>query len=385
MNPFFVIAALVGACAAFPRGCAAQTGAPAVAAPSPHQKMLAQTPDAAQDAAKPLIMGYFPSYQTALTPAQVRADRFTHVIYSFLKVNEQGTLDAASWAAAPALAQSVHAKNAKLLLALSGGSNGREFAAMVRDPQKNAKFLESTIEVMTTCDADGLVLDWEQPEASDKALTTALVANLHQRMKAANPAAILVLVVNHSAWNSQGYDGPNLVDNVDYLHVMAYDFHGPWNHAGHHTSLFETKADPEDGAAYTYPKALAYWHETQGFPLNKILFGIAGYGRGFRAPDWGAKVTGEAQYPEISYRDLSALVGHGWTRHWDADAHAPWLLSDDKSERISYDDLQSVADKARWMKSTGMPGFFIWEMSQEYVGGDNVLTAAAQNAWTNAP
>ena len=333
---------------------------------------------------KPIIMGYFPSYQTVLKPDEVRADRFTHVIYSFLTVDANGALDAASWANAPAITKAIHGKGAKVLLALSGGSNGDNFAAMVRDPQQNARFLTDVTAALKKCDADGLVLDWEQPDAADKTLMTAFVGALQKQVKAAKPDAILVLVVNFGAWSSQGYDGPKLAGEVDYLHVMTYDFHGPWNHAGHHTSLFASKDDVEDGANLTYPAALQYWHGVQGFPLDKILFGIAGYGRGFRAPAWGAKVTGDAKYPEITYRDLSALIDHGWTRHWDADAHAPWLLSDDASERISYDDPQSVADKARWMKDSGMPGFFIWEMSQEYLDGDNALTAAAQKAWLAA-
>ena len=341
-------------------------------------------PTTSREIQKPVIMGYFPSYQTALSAEQVPAGSFTHVIYSFLKVNDAGVLDPESWAAAPAIAKAVHAKGIKVVLALSGGSNGKEFAAMVRDPAKNAKFLDSTIDVLKQCDADGIALDWEQPEESDKALTTALIGDLHQKMKAANPDAILILVVNHSAWNSKGYDGPKLVNNVDYLQVMSYDFHGPWSHAGHQTSLFASKADAEDGAAFTYPKTLRYWHETQGFPLDKILMGIAGYGRGFKAANWGDKTTGDSQYPEISYRDLDALIGHGWTREWDADAHAPWLLSADKTDRISYDDPQSVADKAAWMKQQGMPGFFIWEMSQEYMNGGFALTDAARKAWLNA-
>ncbi len=340
--------------------------------------------DATKEIQKPVIMGYFPSYQTALAADQVPTGVFTHVIYSFLKVNDAGVLDPESWAAAPALAKAVHAKGLKVVLALSGGSNGKEFAAMVRDPAKNAKFLDSTIDVLKKCDADGIALDWEQPEESDKALTTALIGNLHDKMKAANPDAILVLVVNHSAWNSKGYDGPNLRDKVDYLQVMSYDFRGPWSSAGHQTSLFATKADPVGGADFTYPKTLQYWHETQGFPLDKITLGIAGYGRGFKAANWGDKTTGDSKYPEISYRDLDALIGKGWTRQWDADAHAPWLLSDDKTDRISYDDPQSVADKAVWMKQQGMPGFFIWEMSQEYMDGDFALTQAARRAWLDA-
>ena len=337
-----------------------------------------------QTTAQPIVMGYYPSYRAALAPEELHDDRFTDVIYSFAKVDAQGVLDKESYAAFPAFVETVHAKNLRAILGLSGGGNGGHFGKMVRDEGKRAQFVAAMGELVKTTNADGLALDWEQPEPEDKPLTTKLVRELRAAMKAANPDAKLILVVNASAWSGRGYDGPALRDSVDYLHIMSYDFHGPWNHAGHHTNLFTTSADKEDGDAFSYPKSLQYWHETQGFPIDKILMGIVGYGRGFRAPDWGAKNIGDSEYPEISYADIQNLIGHGWTREWDAQAHAPWLLSDDKSQRISYDDAQSVADKATWMRTQNLPGFFIWELTQEEVGGDNALTAAALRAWENA-
>ena len=338
-----------------------------------------------QTTEKPLVMGYYPSYRAELSADELHDDRFTDIIYSFAKVDAQGVLDAASYAAFPAFIKTAHAKNLKAILGLSGGGNGENFAVMVRDSAKRARFVAAIGDLVKTTGADGVALDWEQPEASDKPLTTQLARELRAGLKAANPAAKMILVVNASAYNSVGYDGPALRDSFDYLHIMSYDFHGPWNHAGHHANLFETDADPEDGERFSYPKALDYWRDVQGFPADKILMGLAGYGRGFRAPDWGVKETGASQYPEISYADISALIGKGWTREWDAQAHAPWLLSADKSQRISYDDPQSAADKAAWMKAQHLAGFFIWELKQEEIGGDNVLTAAALQSWEKAP
>ncbi len=340
--------------------------------------------NASQTTEKPIVMGYYPSYRAELTAAELRDDRFTDIIYSFAKADANGVLDAASYAAFPAFVKTAHAKNLKAILGLSGGGNGENFAVMVRDSAKRARFVAAIGDLIQSTRADGVALDWEQPEASDKPLTTQLARELRAATKAANPAAKMILVVNASAYNSQGYDGPVLRDSFDYLHIMSYDFHGPWNHAGHHANLFETGADKEDGERFSYPKALDYWRDVQKFPTGKILMGLAGYGRGFRAPDWGVKETGKSDYPEISYADISALVGQGWTRQWDAQAHAPWLLSADKSDRISYDDAQSVADKAAWMKAQGLAGFFIWELKQEEVGGDNVLTAAALQSWQKA-
>jgi chitinase len=332
-------------------------------------------------AAPPLVMGYYPTYRNTPAPKDIRFDRFTHILHSFLSVDANGKATHPANLPDSTLINTAHSKGAKVLLALGGGSNGKNFGAMVRDPQKNAQFIADAVKIMVDSNSDGLALDWELPTADDKDITTEFVRQMRVSMKAAKPDSLFILVVNSKPNNSKGYDGPKLRDNVDYLHVMTYDFHGPWSHAGHHTPLFENKADTVDGKVLSLPATLTYWRDVQGFRTEQILFGLAGYGRGFKVKDWYEKPTSPATYPEITFRDARALIGKGWTRHWDDEAKAPWLLSDDKSERISYDDEQSAATKARWMKENGLPGFFIWEVTQEYAEGDHLLTAAAQKAW----
>ncbi len=336
-------------------------------------------------AAVPIVMGYYPSYREVPSVSEIRFDRFTHIIYSFITADAEGKAVVPPQISGSNLVEMAHAKGTKVLLALSGGSNGENFGKMVRDPQKNAQFIKDIIRIMKNCGADGLAVDWEVPEASDKAVTTEFIGNLRREMKVADAKSLLVLVVNSSPGNSHGYNGPQLQDKVDYLHIMSYDFHGPWNQAGHHASLYASTADATDNPYFSYPAILTYWRDVQGFRPAQILFGIAGYGRGFKTKVWGEKPLAESQYPEITFGDARALIGKGWTRHWDAETHAPWLLKDDGSDRISYEDEQSVTDKARWMKENQLPGFFIWEIGQEYVDGDNVLTAAAQKAWQDAP
>ena len=345
----------------------------------PSQSVTAKT-----ESQPPLVMGYYPSYDTQIAAQEIHQNRFTDVIYSFATADENGDYDAASCAQFPDFVKTVHAQNLRAILALSGGGNGANFARMANDNSKRAAFVASIAQLIEQTKADGIALDWEPDKAQDKTITTQLISELHDAMKAANPDAKLILVVGSGVWSGRSFDGPAVQDLVDYLQVMTYDFHGPWNVAGHHTNLFASATDDKDDG-FNYPDSLRYWRDVQGFAPAKILMGIAGYGRGFKAPAWGVKATGESQYPYIAYSDIVKLIGNGWTRHFDARAHAPWLLSSDKSERISYDDPQSVADKAVWMKQNGLAGFFIWELTQEEVGGDNVLTAAALQAWSNAP
>ena len=258
-------------------------------------------------------MGYYPSYDGAIKPAEIHPNRFTNIIYSFATADENGDFNPASCARFPDFVKTIHAQNLRAILALSGGGNGADFAKMVRDDQKRAAFIAAIGDLIKQTGADGVAVDWEGPEPEDKAVTTQFVRELRDATKAANTDAKLILVVGSGAWSGRGYDGAALRDWVDYLQVMTYDFHGPWNHAGHHTNLFAdtSHADDED---FGYPSSLRYWRDVQGFPADKIMMGIAGYGRGFKVPAWGVKTTGQSQYPEISYSDILGLIGHGWTR-----------------------------------------------------------------------
>ena len=336
-------------------------------------------------AAPPIVIGYYPSYRDSLTPQNIRFDRFTHLVHTFVTADADGKMKTDGTLPSSALTAAAHAKGVQVLLGMGGGSGGKNFGAMARNPEQRAQFITDIVKLMGDNGYDGLVVDWEYPLAGDKDGLTEFVAQLKTQMRAVKADAILGLNVNAKPNNSKGFDGPKLKDNVDLLMVMTYDFHGPWSHAGYNTPLYEVAGDTVDGKVLSFGAALSYWRDVQGFAPDQIIFGLAGYGRGFKVAQWGEKPAAASQYPTIAFKQARALIGNGWTRQWDAEAHVPWLLSDDKTDRISYDDEESVADKAQWMKSQGLPGFFIWEIWQDYVDGDNLLVAAAEKAWEAPP
>lgn len=335
--------------------------------------------------APPLVIGYYPTYRSELTPDKIRFDRFTHLVHTFVTADAEGKMKTGGNLPSPALTAAAHAKGVKVLLGMGGGSGGKNFGAMVRNPAARAQFITDIVKLMNDNSYDGVVVDWEYPTADDKDLLTEFVAQLRTQMRATKADAILGLNVNAKPNNSKGFDGPKLKDNVDLLMVMTYDFHGPWSHAGYNAPLYEVAGDTVDGKVLSFGAALAYWRDVQGFSPDKIVFGLAAYGRGFKVAQWGEKPTAPSQYPTITFKQARALIGHGWTRQWDAEAHVPWLLSDDKTDRIFYDDEVSVADKAQWMRNHGLAGFFIWEIWQDYADGDNLLVAAAETAWDATP
>ncbi|HVE70847.1 MAG TPA: glycosyl hydrolase family 18 protein, partial [Thermoanaerobaculia bacterium] len=57
---------------------------------------------------------------------------------------------------------------------------------------------------------------------------------------------------------------------------------------------------------------------------------------------------------------------YGFRRYWDPLARVPWLYNDSTGTWITYDDVQSIAEKADYVRERGLGGIMAWEL-----GGDD--------------
>lgn len=63
---------------------------------------------------------------------------------------------------------------------------------------------------------------------------------------------------------------------------------------------------------------------------------------------------------------MAGIAGHfigkqGFVRHWDTQADAPWLWNARTHAFISYDDPESIAAKAAFVKAHGLGGIMYWQ------------------------
>lgn len=67
----------------------------------------------------------------------------------------------------------------------------------------------------------------------------------------------------------------------------------------------------------------------------------------------------------ISYEDIASnfLTTKEYTKYFHQASKVPWLFNG--STYISYDDEQSIKLKAQYIKSKGLGGVMIWELSQD--------------------
>lgn len=78
-----------------------------------------------------------------------------------------------------------------------------------------------------------------------------------------------------------GYDVPAVASYLDFINVMAYDFHGKWeNTMGHNAPLFAPSSDSEWRKQLSVDHASNLWVRL-GAPKEKLIIGMPTYGRSF--------------------------------------------------------------------------------------------------------
>ena len=231
---------------------------------------------------------------------------------------------------------------------------------------------------------DGVDIDWEYPggggDASnvsrreDKTNFTLLMTAIREKLDAQEAVDghryLLTFAGASGTFYTRQTELDKLGDSVDYAVIMAYDMHGAW--PGSLTDFNAPLYTPsENSPQYKWSgnAAVRLW-ESSGFPKSKIVMGVPFYGIRFS----GVPNVNNGLYQtftsggSISYDKIvsSYLSNSAYKRFVHVDALVPWLFNG--STFISYDDPQSIAAKAQYIRDTGLGGAAVWELSQNADG-----------------
>jgi chitinase len=241
---------------------------------------------------------------------------------------------------------------------------------------------ESAVAILRRYDLDGIDLDWEYPgqavagikaRPEDRENFTKLLAAMRETLDAENDRArrnrddryLLTIATADREYFDHVAMG-QLHRYVDWINVMTYDFYNSLTPTtGHHAGFHRADSAP---ATDRRVDAAISQHLEAGVPAQKLVLGVAFYGRRFEgvAPGHeGLNQSYERYGGEASYRELlQSVIGHeGYVRHWDERALAPWLWNAATRSFITYDDPESIVLKARFARQLG--GVMLWELSQD--------------------
>lgn len=314
---------------------------------------------------------------------------YTHLCHAFLVADGEGHIRKAGNVPSRELTGEAHKAGVKVLLSLGGWGWDEQFASIVAKPDAEDRYVKSVIEIVDGDDYDGIDLDWEYP---DNAMEVVGFERLSRRFRKEIDAIgakkvrpmVLTMAASSNAGTLKWLDREFLLETMDWVNVMTYDFTGPWtNYAGHHSPLFASSKAP-GGSPRSTESTMKYLLEARGFPANRLAVGIPLYGRGFAVSEPYASTKGiaRAQIPRGQYSNLHKLLhDQGWTRLWDDETKNPWLIAPDRSVVIGYDDAESVSIKTDWARKQGFRGVFVWQVAADRLpDGSNPLQEAARKA-----
>lgn len=321
-------------------------------------------------------------------PAKINFSLYTHLCHAFITADEAGNVHTNKSVPSRELTAAAHDAGVKVLISLGGWGWDKQFAAIVRNAEAEDRYVKSVMEIVRSCDYDGIDLDWEYPDTAEEVVGFERLARRFRKLldaagKERGRVMIQTMAVSATRSTLKWLKNDVLLETMDWLHVMTYDMAGEWtDYAGHHSPLYASSKQP--GNPRSTELAIKYLLD-RGLPADRLALGIPLYGKGFMVSEPYARKkdpTGGSrkQARGGNYVYLYHLqTQEGWTRQWDDETKNPWLIAPDHSAVIGYDDDESVAMKTEWAMKHNLRGVFFWEINGDLLpDGTNPLQDAAR-------
>lgn len=313
----------------------------------------------------------------------------------------------------------------QVLISVGGGTWSSGFTAAVSDAASREAFARSCLGVFLEgygAVFDGLDIDWEYPvptspngTSQDPQNFAAFLEELRRQLDALGAKTgrryLLTIAAPPLPQTANQLDWARIHPVVDAIHVMTYNYAGPWSQTTGFNAPLEALTPGGHSVAMNMRQYLA-----RGIPGEKLMVGVPYYGRGWNRvpnvndglgqarPDAGvgeylmalgnyddpAQVSkvgdGSGKPPPRGIFDYWHVAGtylmpdSGFVAFRHPATRVPWLYSADAGIFISYDDAQSVREKAEFARDAGLGGAFIWELSGDvYSAGGAELTDALRH------
>ncbi|CAF3301610.1 unnamed protein product [Rotaria sp. Silwood2] len=278
----------------------------------------------------------------------------------------------------------------KTLLSLGGATvNSTIFRYIFESNKRRQEFIRNTIKYLRKYKFNGLDLDWEYPETDKDRRTFSLLVQ-NYRLAFQNEASLtnrtrLLLTAAVAAYRPKieaSYNIKEITPFLDYINLMAYDYHGNWNtHIGFNSPLYPRSTEIGDQRFLNQQATVNAWIDG-GCPPSKLVLGLSFYGRTFKlqqknnpdirpyAPSRGPGLPGSytKNLGFLSYYEICDLIKKNeWHTDFDKEQEVPFAYKDD--QWIGYDNEKSIEKKCHFIAKQRLSGAMIWALDLDDFNG----------------
>eukprot|EP01112_Ceratiomyxa_fruticulosa_P008766 TRINITY_DN2271_c0_g1_i1.p1 TRINITY_DN2271_c0_g1~~TRINITY_DN2271_c0_g1_i1.p1 ORF type:complete len:280 (-),score=41.18 TRINITY_DN2271_c0_g1_i1:80-919(-) len=255
-----------------------------------------------------------------------------------------------------------------------GGVAASLWNVVMSSPILRKNFISSALSLAKNYSIDGIDIDWEGLDTD----SSIKIQTFFQEFRTAAGISFLITAATPagSYWLNM-YKPQNILDYVDYLLVMLYDYAGySWSDTlGPLTPLYGTLSINNT----------IDWYDYYNVPNEKIIFGFANYGASFTADSPKMGGSNENHQPGtagkcdnspgwLTHQEIENLISNPPTadfqQNWDSNSLTPYITY--SNQFITYDNVQSVNYKLDYLLQHNFSGGFIYETDYSHILADSI-------------
>lgn len=260
-----------------------------------------------------------------------------------------------------------HENKVKVLLSVGGifGDGAKAMSYIAEDIERSNTFVKASCAYAKRKGYDGIEFDWEHPYANDREGYIRLIKRFRQELDQWPVKGIFITAVNHTPWQSLGYDKDAMISCFDQINPMTYEMY-----AGNYENI---------KTGYSSPLELpTQFSGYNGYAINQSGRGVKAWLEfGIPKTKLGLSIsflTTEFYNVKSPVQPAQSFGWHNWGyiknipkegRNWDPVALVPWHASG--STFITYEDTASVRLKVEYAKKYDLGGVMIYDILGGFV------------------
>lgn len=316
-----------------------------------------------------MVFGFLPYWeQSAGAHNNIQYDLLTHLAVFDFKVQLDASISTPpGWPWVNEI-NAAHNAGTKVIMTVVnfGGADGADAVAweLFTNTAKQNTFFANVKNLIQTYSLDGVNIDFEGMTSVHRGVElntfmAKLTAYIHQELPGKEVS------FDGPAVNWGGWLMDDLVNSVDYLIVMAYDYtsasssnSGPVAPLLHHTSWKRFITRTIETGTYAAPSASN---------PQKLVLAVPYYGQSWKTSTDIAEASTISSNGSTRYRDTSidAATHGGWL--WNNDFEVPWYTWNDGSNwnQVWADNEESLSKKYDLAISNNLGGVGIWALNYD--------------------
>ena len=317
------------------------------------------------------VFGFLPYWeQSSGAHNNIQYDLLSHLAcFDFLVQLDASVDTPAGWPWTTEI-NAAHAEGVKVLMTVVnfGGADGADAVVweLLTNTAKRDAFFVNVKNIIQAANLDGINIDFEGMTSAHRGaelntFMSELTSYIHAELGAGYEVSIDGPSVNWGGWVIDG-----LVNSVDYLIVMAYDYSGSFStETGavspltHHTSWKRFVTRTIETGTYAVP--------TANNP-EKLILAVPYYGQHWKTSTSGAEATITSYEGSTRFKNTVTEVNDaGNESFWNADFESPWYRWNDGSDwhQVWADDVLSISKKYDLAISNNLGGVGIWALNYD--------------------